>query len=59
MPEKINLESTVTPVTSKLESAIVLLYEKLAREYQLAPDEVRQATITIKDGEVTVKVKGK
>ena len=59
MPEKINLESTVTPVTSKLESAIVLLYEKIAREYQLAPDEVRQATITIKDGEVTVKVKGK
>ena len=44
---------------SKLNSWLVLGYEKLAREYGLTVEEVRQATITIKDGEVTVKMKGK
>lgn len=44
---------------SKLDSWLVLGYEKLAREYELTIEEVRQATITIKDGEITVKVKGK
>ena len=53
------LEATVTKASSKLDSAVVLLYEKVAREYELTPDEVREATITIKKGEITVKVKGK
>jgi hypothetical protein len=53
------LEATVTKASSKLDSAVVLLYEKIAREYELTPDEVREATITIKKGEITVKVKGK
>ena len=46
-------------IKSKLDSWLVLGYEKLAREYGLTIEEVRQATITIKDGEVTVKTKGK
>lgn len=57
--ETAELEATVTPVTSKVSSTITLLYEKLCREYELTPDEVRQATVTIINGEVTVKVKGK
>lgn len=44
---------------SKLNSWLVLGYEKLAREYELSIEEVKEATITIKNGEVTVKVKGK
>jgi HSP20 family molecular chaperone IbpA len=53
------LEAAVTKASSKLDSAVVLLYEKVAREYELTPDEVRSATVTIKNGVVTVKVKGK
>jgi len=57
--EKVDMEARVTSVTSKLSSTIALLYEKLCREYQLTPDEIRSATVTINNGEVTVKVKGK
>lgn len=47
----------LTPVANKLDSWLILGYEKLAREYGLSIGEVREATITIKDGEVTVKGK--
>ena len=47
----------LTPVANKLDSWLVLGYEKLAREYGLTIEEVKEATITIKDGEVTVKGK--
>lgn len=46
-------------MATKLDSWLVLGYEKLAREYGLTIEEVKTATITIKDGEVTVKTKGK
>jgi hypothetical protein len=46
-------------MATKLDSWLVLGYEKLAREYGLTIEEVKRTTITIKDGEVTVKVKGK
>ena len=49
----------VQPIAKKLDSWLVLGYEKLAREYGLSIEEVREATITIKNGEVTVKTKGK
>ncbi len=42
---------------TKLDSWLVLGYEKLAREYELSIEEVKKATITIKNGEVTVKGK--
>lgn len=51
-------EEVKTPVSNKLDSWLILGYEKLAREYGLSIEEVREATITIKGGEVTVK-KGK
>jgi hypothetical protein len=41
----------------KLNSWLTLGYEKLARENQMTIEEVKQATITIKNGEVTVKGK--
>ena len=50
-------EEVKTPVANKLDSWLILGYEKLAREYGLSIEEVRQATITIKGGEVTVKGK--
>mgnify|MGYP000930807342 FL=1 len=50
-------EEEKTPVSNKLDSWLILGYEKLAREYGLSIEEVRQATITIKGGEVTVKGK--
>ena len=51
------VKEELTPVSNKLDSWLILGYEKLAREYGLSIEEVRQATITIKDGEVTVKGK--
>lgn len=45
--------------STKLDSWLVLGYEKLAREYGLSIEEVRTATVTIKDGEITIKAKGK
>ena len=50
-------EEVKTPVANKLDSWLVLGYEKLAREYQLTIVEVKASTITIKNGEVTVKGK--
>ena len=44
---------------TKLDSWLVLGYEKLARENELTIEEVREATITIKGGEISVKTKGK
>lgn len=44
---------------SKLNSWLVLGYEKLADKYGLSIEELKASTITIKDGEVTVKTKGK
>lgn len=46
-------------MATKLDSWLVLGYEKLARENELTIEEVREATITIKNGEITVKTKGK
>lgn len=46
-------------MSTKLDSWLVLGYEKLAREYELSIEEVRTGTITIKDGEISVKTKGK
>lgn len=46
-------------MATKLDSWLVLGYEKLARENELSIEDVKAATITIKDGEVTVKTKGK
>lgn len=43
--------------SSKVEAVILLLEEKLCREYDLSLEELRQATITIKGGQVTVKGK--
>jgi hypothetical protein len=48
----------VQPVSDKVQSAVRLLEEKLCREYDMTVEELRKATITIKNGEVTVK-KGK
>lgn len=42
---------------SKLDVAVRLLEEKLCREYSLSIEELRKKTITIKNGEVTVKGK--
>lgn len=50
-------EEIKAPVVNKLDSWLVLGYEKLAREYGLTIEEVKAATITIKDGAVTVKGK--
>lgn len=47
----------ITPVANKLDSWLVLGYEKLAREYGLTIEEIKAATITIKDGEIAVKGK--
>jgi len=44
---------------SKLNSWVTLGYEKLAAKYELSIEELKASTITIKDGVVTVKVKGK
>lgn len=52
-------EETIEPVVSKLANSVVNLYEKVSREYQLTLDEVKASTITIKNGVVTVKTKGK
>lgn len=43
------------PSSIKVEVAILLLEEKLCREYGLSLEELRRATITIKGGQVTVK----
>jgi len=51
------IEATLTPVVDKTSVTIGLLYEKLSRTYNLSLEEIREATVTIVNGEVTVKVK--
>jgi len=46
-----------TPVSNKLDSWLILGYEKLAREYGLSIEDIKSSTVTIKGGEVTVKGK--
>jgi len=50
-------EVEVVPTSNGMATAVINLYEKVAREYQLTPDEVKASTITVKNGEVTVKGK--
>lgn len=45
----------LTPVSNKLDSWLMLGYEKLAREYELSIEDIKTATITIKSGIITVK----
>ncbi len=47
----------IQPVNNRVDVAVRLLEEKLAREYNISREELQKATITIKHGEVTVKVK--
>jgi hypothetical protein len=47
----------IKPSASKVDVAVRLLEEKLSREYDMSLEELRKATITIKNGEVTVKGK--
>jgi hypothetical protein len=47
----------VKPLDNRVDVAVRLLEEKLTREYGLSLEELRKATITIKNGEVTVKGK--
>lgn len=53
------MEATLTPVVNKINTAVIVLYEKLEREYNLTREEILQATVTIHNGEVTVKTKPK
>lgn len=46
------------PKVDNLKSLLSMVYEKISREYNLTQEEVKASTITIKDGDVTVK-KGK
>jgi hypothetical protein len=48
----------VKPKADKVQVAVRLLQEKLTREYEVSLEELRKSTITIKNGEITVK-KGK
>lgn len=45
------------PFSDKVDAAVRLLEEKLTRELDMSLEELRKATITIKNGEVTVKGK--
>lgn len=51
------VKEVLAPVSNKLDSWLILGYEKLAREYGLSIEDIKSSTITIKDGEVTVKGK--
>ena len=42
-------------VSKKLDSWLVLGYEKLAREYGLSIEQLKATTITIKNGIITIK----
>jgi hypothetical protein len=46
-------------MATKLDNWLLLGYEKLAREHGLTIEEVKASTITIKNGEITVKGKKK
>ncbi len=47
----------VKPSASKVDVAVRLLAEKLTREYDMSIEELQKSTITIKNGEITVKGK--
>ncbi len=47
----------VKPSASKVDVAVRLLEEKLTREYDMSIEELQKSTITIKNGEITVKGK--
>lgn len=47
------------PKVDNLGSLLSMVYEKVSREFNLTQEEVKSSTITIKDGEVSVKAKGK
>lgn len=61
MPNKLTKGEDVKelPKVNHLGSLLSMVYEKVSREYNLTQEEVRASTITIKDGEITVKTKGK
>ena len=42
-------------LTDKCSAAINLITEKISRELNITPDEVKKITITIKNGQLTVK----
>ena len=48
----------IQPSSDKLGVAVRLLEEKLTREYDLTLEELRKSTVTIKNGQVSIK-KGK
>ena len=48
----------IQPSSSNVDVAVRLLEEKLTREYDMTLEELRKSTITIKNGEITIK-KGK
>jgi len=47
----------VKPSASKVVAIVRLLEEKLTREYDMSIEELQKSTITIKNGEITVKGK--
>lgn len=55
MPKGVNMKEL--PKVNQLGSLLSMVYEKVSREYNLTQDEVKASTITIKDGEITVKGK--
>ena len=58
-PSKGEIMEIKDMTNSKLNSWLLLGYEKLAANYGLSIEELKASTITIKDGEITVKTKGK
>ena len=58
-PSKEEIMEIKDMTNSKLNSWLLLGYEKLADKYELSIEELKASTITIKDGEITVKTKGK
>ena len=57
-PSKEEIMEIKDMTNSKLNSWLLLGYEKLAANYGLSIEELKASTITIKDGEITVKTKG-
>jgi hypothetical protein len=45
------------PKIDNLGNLLSVVYEKVSREYQLTQEEVKASTITIKNGEISVKGK--
>ena len=49
----------LSPKENKIAPMILLVEEKVSREYGLSLEDVKNSTITIKNGNISVKVKGK